>query len=124
MIKREEEEGDKQNQDIQKAVLVDNNDVEMDDVSNNDAQTKITSKSVPMPKATDNDETAKKQKEDTPKEDTILEKKDLVADITATNPERKSLGLFLDACFERTKSFMICSSLATTFVILAIKLEP
>jgi len=44
MIKREEEEGDKQNQDIQKAVLVDNNDVEMDDVSNNDAQTKITSK--------------------------------------------------------------------------------
>ena len=116
MIKREEEEEDKQNQDIQKAVLVDNNDVEMDDVSNNDAQTKITSKSIPMPKATDNDETAKKQKEDIPKEDTILEKKDLVADVTATNPERN--------CFERNKSFMICSSLATTFIILAIKLEP
>ena len=115
MIKREEEEEDKQNQDIQKAVLVDNNDVEMDDVSNNDAQTKITSKSIPMPKATDNDETAKKQKEDIPKEDTILEKKDLVADVTATNPERN--------CFERNKSFMICSSLATTFIILAIKLE-
>jgi len=53
-----------------------------------------------MPKATDNDETAKKQKEDIPKEDTILEKKDLVPDVTATNPERKSLGLLLDACFE------------------------
>mmetsp|Transcript_18920 Transcript_18920/g.28341 ORF Transcript_18920/g.28341 Transcript_18920/m.28341 type:complete len:677 (+) Transcript_18920:163-2193(+) len=51
---------------------------------------KLHQKSVPMPKATDNDETAKKQKEDIPKEDTILEKKDLVADVTATNPDEST----------------------------------